>query len=61
MASLIWLGLLYGSQERVKAHNSDSDNPELSSIWNLDEDIRKNCLGAFIAKGNIIEGIEAKT
>ncbi len=52
MASLIWLGNLFGSQECVKVH---------STIWNLDEDIRKNCLGAFIAKGNIIEGIEAKT
>ncbi|MCG2735108.1 MAG: hypothetical protein L6282_01815 [Candidatus Methanoperedenaceae archaeon] len=52
MASLIWLGNLYGSQESVKAHYSK---------WNLDEDIRGNHARAFIAKGNIIAGVEAKT
>ena len=52
MASLIWLGGLYGLQEPVKAHYSE---------WNLDEDSRGNHMWAFIAKGNIIAGIEAKT
>ena len=65
MASLIWLGNLYPSQERVKAHSSHNiiflDSPELSSTWNLDEDIRGNYTRAFIAKGNSIEGVEAKT
>jgi len=55
MASLIWLGNLYGSQEPVKAHYSES-------IWNLDEDIRGYRMRrAIIAKGNILAGIEART
>lgn len=64
MASLIWLGNLFGSQERIKAHDVFSGYPEsLSSYYNLDEDIHRdgNSLSAIIAKGNVIEGVEAKT
>lgn len=63
MASLIWLGNLFGIQHCVKAHAEDSGYPEsLSSYYNLDEDISRNGrISAIIAKGNIIEGVEAKT
>ncbi|MCJ7721748.1 hypothetical protein MUO98_05015 [Candidatus Bathyarchaeota archaeon] len=60
MASMIWLGNLYPSQEKVKAHNPDVDRNN-GTTWNLDEDIKGNHTKAFIAKGNIIEGVEAKT
>jgi len=56
MASLIFLGNLYPEQHPVHSKNTfwdlddircDSDNIETASL-------------AFIAKGNIIEGVEAK-
>ena len=56
MASLIFLGSLYPKQHPVHSKNT---------FWNLD-DIRcdsdniETASLAFIAKGNIIEGIEAK-
>lgn len=61
MASLIWLGNLYGLQEPVKARSLE-DEMNNGTRWNLDEDIRGNHIRTFfIAKGNIISGVEAKT
>lgn len=55
MASLIFLGGLFGKQEPV--HNN--------TLWNTKEDIRNvssadRCDAVIIAKGNSIEGFEAK-
>lgn len=63
MASLIFLGNLFLRQQCVKAHPEFSGYPEnVSSCWNLDEDISMDSrMCVIIAKGNIIEGVEAKT
>jgi hypothetical protein len=62
MASLIWLGGLYPMQNSVERHKSQP------KCYNFDDDIRDEFdtksnepLLAIIAKGNIIEGVEAKT
>ena len=56
MASLIFLGKLFGRQYEMH---------EEGTLWSLKDDIRwasakDRCTTVIIAKGNIIEGIEAK-
>ena len=56
MASLIFPGKLFGIQHEMH---------EEGTLWSLKADIRwvstkDRCTAVIIAKGNIIEGIEAK-
>ncbi len=55
MASTIFLGTIFGHQEPAKGSDID-----FGMRFELNTDDTGSCIVAIIAKGNAIEGIEAK-